>query len=382
MLHKSDIAIVGGGVIGSAIAWFASQLTASVTLIDRGQVGTFGATSVSKGLLRVYDPDPVLADLGRAAIKFYLDWPVIQLGASPTHHCGLIYRLKPQHVVYAQTFVAKHCTDQYPIALSRFAEMKEHYPQLQWRPDDWVIHEPLGGYGDPVATARGFAQGAVKNGVKLLERMPVTGVREEKDGYWIVASPVGEVRARVVIVAGGALSVEVLRGLSLQTRTIAIPKFRSKQEVVGHAAIDEIAGTYLRPTSVHSVVAGSQIHSFSDWRSVTDTASELQQADAHLRLRSSMSGTFLDSNQNGSQGFDGYTPDLRPLLGSIHHGSGLIAATGFSGRGYKMAPAIGSRVAHELVESYGFSGEPHSLGIDGSLDALAPMRFAGGSPCL
>ncbi|NUT49878.1 MAG: FAD-binding oxidoreductase, partial [Saccharothrix sp.] len=68
-------------------------------------------------------------------------------------------------------------------------------------------------------------------------------------------------------------------------------------------------------------------------------------------------------------GDDGYTPDRRPVIGPVGP-AGLYAATGCSGGGFKLAPAIGELVAHELG-----AGEEHP-----DLRPYRPSRFAAGEP--
>jgi glycine/D-amino acid oxidase-like deaminating enzyme len=45
---------------------------------------------------------------------------------------------------------------------------------------------------------------------------------------------------------------------------------------------------------------------------------------------------------------DAYTPDGQPLIGPLNSSGNVLAAAGFSGRGFKMAPVIG-RILAELA---------------------------------
>ena len=50
MLAKSDIAIIGGGVIGCSVAYYLAKQGAKVTIIERAAVGS-GASSVNSGVI-------------------------------------------------------------------------------------------------------------------------------------------------------------------------------------------------------------------------------------------------------------------------------------------------------------------------------------------
>jgi sarcosine oxidase, subunit beta len=65
------------------------------------------------------------------------------------------------------------------------------------------------------------------------------------------------------------------------------------------------------------------------------------------------------------------TPDARPMLGAAPGRPGLVIAAGFSGMGFKIAPAVGEAIA-ELVAAGAASH------VD--LDPFRPGRFAERDP--
>ena len=69
-----DVAVVGGGVVGLAVAWRAAQRGLSVTVLDRAQPGA-GTSRVAAGMLAPVteaDPsEPVVLRLGLAAARAY-----------------------------------------------------------------------------------------------------------------------------------------------------------------------------------------------------------------------------------------------------------------------------------------------------------------------
>jgi glycine/D-amino acid oxidase-like deaminating enzyme len=74
----------------------------------------------------------------------------------------------------------------------------------------------------------------------------------------------------------------------------------------------------------------------------------------------------------GITGVYDMTPDGRPMLGEWPGLSGLVLATGFSGTGFKISPAVGEAVAALVTGSR----------LAGSVDigAFRPGRFAEGRP--
>jgi sarcosine oxidase subunit beta len=78
-------------------------------------------------------------------------------------------------------------------------------------------------------------------------------------------------------------------------------------------------------------------------------------------------GTF----RTGHSGQDGITPDQRAILGSAGAGgpAGLYLACGFSGTGFKTAPAIGKAMAELILDGAATSSDISTFSVD---------RFAAG----
>ena len=70
-LSDADVAIIGGGVIGCAVAYYLSKQGAKVTVIERAAVGS-GASSVNSGVISMATKKPGLSlDLAMASQRLY-----------------------------------------------------------------------------------------------------------------------------------------------------------------------------------------------------------------------------------------------------------------------------------------------------------------------
>src|SRR5579864_7174775 len=70
---RADVAVVGAGLIGTAIAWRLSQANAQVTVFDAGRVGG-EASSAGAGMLSPggeFDRPSVWLDLGVESLRRY-----------------------------------------------------------------------------------------------------------------------------------------------------------------------------------------------------------------------------------------------------------------------------------------------------------------------
>src|SRR3954452_23725015 len=76
MSRWSDVLVVGGGVIGGALAWTLARRGLSVTIVEGGRIGR-GASWAAAGVLApdagAHDP-PVLAELAEASLALWPEW--------------------------------------------------------------------------------------------------------------------------------------------------------------------------------------------------------------------------------------------------------------------------------------------------------------------
>src|SRR4051794_24505859 len=76
MSRWSDVLVVGGGVIGGALAWALARRGLSVTIVEGGRIGR-GASWAAAGVL---SPDwsgtepPALSALAQASLELWADW--------------------------------------------------------------------------------------------------------------------------------------------------------------------------------------------------------------------------------------------------------------------------------------------------------------------
>jgi sarcosine oxidase subunit beta len=58
------------------------------------------------------------------------------------------------------------------------------------------------------------------------------------------------------------------------------------------------------------------------------------------------------------------TPDAQPIIGALPDIEGLYVAAGFSGRGFRLAPAVGEGIAQMLAESKVSAFDPEAFSLE------------------
>lgn len=345
---NTEVAIIGGGIIGASCAYFLTLAGFDVVLLDRSSPGQDGATSKSKGIIRVFDPIEKLARLAASSVRLYQDWHLLpHLGPSPIVASGMVYRVVGRLNRKEMELIEELHTEAYPIRVCVYGDLGFSLPGCKWKSTDVVVFEPRGGFGDPPLAAARFASAAAMLGATVISNTGVSRIAKGKTG-WTTTGNECDVKSEFVVMAAGAGSTDLLK-IPCYTQSIPLPIFDTKINTLGLAIIDELAGTFVRPLSTGTLAVGSRVSSRAPWNEIIESASALQMADSKERLAAIFVDPEVHPNTHASfVGYDLYTEDLCPLIGESLDDGGVFLATGFSGRGFKMAPAVGVAIANLL----------------------------------
>jgi glycine/D-amino acid oxidase-like deaminating enzyme len=181
--------------------------------------------------------------------------------------------------------------------------------------------------------------------------------------------------AHVAIVAG-AWSAELAATVGVEvpvtpwrheTGYFGLPEGRSSELPV---VLDDVGGVYFRPEGRELLLvglhAGNELGGSPD-RPLAPMRGEIVEEMTH-RLVRRVPWMEAGTVRTGHSGQDGITPDQRAILGPAGP-DGLWLACGFSGTGFKTAPAIGAAMAELILD-----GEARAA----DLSPFALDRFAAG----
>jgi sarcosine oxidase subunit beta len=240
-----------------------------------------------------------------------------------------------------------------------------------------AAYEPESGYAMPSDTAAALMNAAREKGARLMQDCAVTGVILIGGRVGGVRTSQGDFSAPLVVNAAGpwAGKVNQMVGLDLPYDTWRHDTMfvvRPQQIGPSHpAVIDDANEMYFRPEGSLTLVGledGNPIGESPD--SDTDHAQKgfvERGIDRICRRVPIMENGGLHSAHGG---YDGITPDQHPLLGAAGP-DGFYLDCGFSGTGFKIAPAVGLCMSELILDGAAST-------VD--LSIFAPARFAEGHP--
>lgn len=354
-----DVAVLGGGVIGLAVAWRVRTRGLSVVLLDRGPLGA-GASRVAAGMLApVAEADPQERALLTLGLRSARLWPAFaaelldvtgrDVGLQTTGTLVVARDRDEAEALEGEVALRERLGLRVERLLPSAARRLEPAlaPGLRGAfsaPDDHVV--------DPralVAALEGAARQAGAQlcpGVGVLEVLPATGVRTAQ----------GLVSAEHVVVAGGAWSGRGLPGVpAVPVRPVKGQTLRLRGEPLLEHTI-RYEGGYLVGRPDGRVVLGATVE--EQGFDVAMTAGGIYEL---LRDASEIVPGVLELDvEETLAGLRPGTPDNAPLIGTLE---GVTFATGHHRNGVLLTPVTAELVAAELC------GEP------GADPAFSPARF-------
>jgi len=345
------VAVVGAGVVGASTALNLARRGVDVTLLEAGDVAA-ESSGAAAGICYDAFADALDAEIADESVSTFRERGAIT-------ECPYVWLAREGDERNAEAMgehVPRMRERDRDVAFLEPSELGSRWPALRTADVEEAAVARNAGTVDPGDYTRETARLAVSAGADLRTNTPASIDAEGRvngEAYDAVVVAAGTHTGRLLRAAGYPLAVKAYR----------VQAYLSEPTPLAGAVpilYDATGGYYARPKEGRLFVGDGTVpaeHDPTDWKRSADD-----------RFRSNCVG-YLETavgeavdEQRSWAGLCTATPDGDPLVGE--RAPGLYVATGFQGHGFMRAPAVGERLADDV------------LGGDG-IPAYDPTRFDG-----
>lgn len=383
-MERFDVAIVGAGITGCAIARHLAQFELAICVIEAGNDVALGASKANGGLVHAgYDPAPgtVKASVNARGCALYDTWAE-ELGFLFRRTGSMVLGFSEEDRAMLERLRANGIANGVPeLSLVGPERIRELEPRAN-EAATCALWCPSTGYVDPFEVALAAAENAAANGVTFLRSAPVEAITRTNGGDFELTTPQGTLRARILINAAGAGAAEISRMAGGEQFKLL---WRQGNIVVLDKEPQPFMPLYPVPTPVSKgVIVTGTVHGNTV---ITATAALREPGDTDTYatdVEALLSGArklvpSLDTRRvvrafGGGRAVIEGVNDF--LIAPSEQVGGLFHAAGIQSPGVASAPAIAERMEH-LLRDAGVNLVPRT---DWNPRRAAPDDFAVASP--
>ena len=372
--QEAEVVVIGGGVVGSSVAYFLAGEGKNVVLVEKGYIGGEASSANAAAVWSITRKPGIDIRLSSHSFEMHrllkeeleLDFEYRQCG-------GLLVIEDEKQIPFLESHLKARADDGYPIELIDAKQALEIEPHLSKDRVFGALYSPIDGITNPILLVIALNQGAQQLGAKIYHHTKVNSLMVKDAKVQGVITDKGTIQTNTVVNASGSWSSYIGDMVGIK---VPISPFQLAMLV-----------TEQLPPCINSIVMGASYMVAEDKGKKADLGCGLilsHQASGNLLLGATWRKTGYDKRTSRDEieliakvtvrampflkdiriirsyaNFFPYTTDDLPILGKINGIEGFIMAGGHCGHGIGMGPGSG-KLIQELI-----CGSKTSVPLDG-----------------
>ncbi|MBE5887973.1 MAG: NAD(P)/FAD-dependent oxidoreductase [Lachnospiraceae bacterium] len=359
-----DVAIIGAGVIGSAVARELSKYNVNACVIEREEDVCCGTSKANSAIIHAgFDAKPgtLKAKLNVRGNEM-MDQLSKDLDIPFKRNGSLVVRTKDQDPAGLVELLEKAKANGVPrVRILNREELIAMEPNLS---DDVVeaLHAPTGAIVCPFHMTIAFAENAYENGVEFFLNTKVENIEKIQDGYKISTNK-QVIEAKVVVNAAGVYS-DVFNNM-VSSRKLQVIARKGEYMLLDKAAGCHVnqtifqlpskmgKGVLVSPTVHGNLIVGPTACDIDDKEGTNTTQKYLDSIGPAAAL--SVKNVPLRQVITSFAGLRAHEVDGDFVIGEAEGAEGFFNAAGVESPGLSSAPAIGELLAGQIAEKLSLS---------------------------
>ena len=370
-----DIVLIGGGGHGLSTAYYLAKNhgMTNIAVLEKGYIGS-GNIGRNTTIVRANYFLPGNSEFYSHSLRL---WEGLEqdLNYNVMHsQRGLInlFHSDGQRDAFARRGNAMINQGDDAILLDREG-VRKHLPYLDFDnirfPVYGGLYHPRGGTARHDAVAWGYARGADRRGVDLIQNCEVTGIDVQNGKVTGVQTSRGPIRAKKVamVAAGRSGQVAAMAGMRLPIESHGLQAFVTEglKPVIDHVVSFGMGHFYISQSDKGGLVFGGDLDFYSSYAARGNLPMKEHVMEAAMTLMPMIGKARVLRSWGGIMDM---SPDGSPIIDKTDIG-GLFLNCGWNYGGFKAVPASGWAYAHLIA-----TGKPHETAERFRLDRFRTGR--------
>ena len=363
---RPNLLVIGGGVIGTSIAYHLTRREVRVTLLEQGELAS-GSSGACDGFVFLQSKNPgvhlQLAMESRKRFEQLIKDLPIPIEFKSTG--GMVVIENEAELDAMRLFVQEQRKIGLDVSLLDAQQTRKREPQLS----DHIVgatHSLLDGQVHPIALAHAFALGAKKLKAKILTGTRVEGIEISGNRVVSVDTSKGRFYADIIVNAAGVSAPEIGKMIGLQIpikpRRGQIIVTEACHPMLKHCLISaKYIASKFNPDLAEGSSEGISIEQTKDGNLLLGSTREFVGFDKRTTVEG-LNKIIIQTSKiipplrnlkmiRAFAGLRPYTPDGLPILGPVEKIQGFIMAAGHEGDGIALSPITGELIAQLIVDN-------------------------------
>lgn len=352
---ETDTVVLGLGAMGSASLYHLALHGIPAIGIEQFALGhDRGSTHGPTRVFRVFYPDPLYIEMGRAA---QAQWHALEqrIDRQLLTLCGQVILARPDNALWRQGVAALQTTRESHEVLTP-AQIRTRFPMMHAPMDRVGCWVPRAGFLEPEAALGALVSTACQAGAEVLASQQVVGLDRQGDRME-VATADSRVLCRRLICTGGAWTAALLPDLALQLHVTRQQKFHFRSPMMADLQPGRLPvyGDY--EMGFYGFPAWQDVLNVADdnWGDPVEPDAVDRRADPAVQQRMAqwVSSLFPDrewEHVHTETCLYTNTPDDDFILDRHPDLSRVAIGAGFSGHGFKFTPLIGQLLVQLVLD--------------------------------
>src|SRR5262245_22219739 len=374
MAVQCDILIVGGGVMGTAMAWsLAKRRAGRVMLLEKSFLGA-GSSGKSGAIIRQHYSNRLTASMAQKSLRVFEHFEDVVGGPPVFTRTGLILLVNEEDKVGLDANLVMQRElgiDGRGVTAQVLADLD---PNARLAEDARAAVEAEAGFVEAVQVVASYAAAARKEGADIRLGVEVQKIVTQGGKIVGVETNEGRYNSSTVILATGPWAAQLGKDigvkLPVQSCRTQVALYRRPPDFGRRGAVyaDFVQGLYFKPTHGEMIHAGSLAGEEINQPVDPDKYNEAADGDWLPQVRQRLSRRYPAMHRGYGRGGYGalyaITPDWHPIIDKLPGLEGGYCAVGLPGHGLKMSTTVGELMAELIIE-----GQARALDI-------SPLRYA------